>query len=69
MLMKQKHTYPIPPGAKIVEQDGVMSVIATADGQVESTVSLRESVTASPAVLGARIYLRTTDHLVCIGKD
>lgn len=46
-----------------------MSVVSTIDGQRQSNVKLPEKVTASPAVLGGRIYLRTTGHLMCIGKN
>ncbi len=52
----------------LVNTDGELWVVATGDGRVLAQVKLGEKVTATPAILGGRIYIRTEEHLLCIGK-
>jgi outer membrane protein assembly factor BamB len=50
--------------------DGVTTVMkADRDPQVVQTNQLGEFVYASPAISEGKIYLRSTDHLFCIGND
>ena len=52
----------------VINKAGEMFVISTTDGEEKSRVELPEGVSASPAILGGRIYVRTSGHLLCIGK-
>jgi outer membrane protein assembly factor BamB len=52
----------------VINKVGEMFVISTTDGEEKSRVELPEGVSASPAILGGRIYVRTSGHLLCIGK-
>jgi hypothetical protein len=37
--------------------------------KVVATNTLEEGVLATPAVCGGRLFLRTSGHLYCIGRD
>ncbi len=49
-------------------EDGVVTVLAIADGKILSTNPLGDFVVATPVFVNGRILLRTSEHLYCIGQ-
>ena len=62
---------PIEAGGKLLmtNEDGLTFVLAASpESNILAKNDLGEPVLATPAVLGGRIYFRTLNHLICIGR-
>jgi outer membrane protein assembly factor BamB len=59
---------PILAGGKLllIDEEGIIHILRAADGTVLQALPLGEKVTASPALLGRRLYVRTAKHLLCM---
>ncbi len=54
----------------LISERGKLSVIsAERDWKVLSTASFDEDAYATPAIVRGRIFLRTTGHLYCFGRN
>ena len=54
----------------VVSRDGLLQSFAAADAfELLGSYDLGESVHATPAIAGGRMYVRTFDHLVCLGAE
>jgi outer membrane protein assembly factor BamB len=53
----------------LVSEEGVTHVLQTGDRlEVLAENELRETILATPAVVGGRIYFRSTTGLLCVGR-
>lgn len=52
-----------------IDDEGVLYVVRAEDGEILSVAELDERVSASPAVAGDCLYLRTRESLLCIGPE
>jgi hypothetical protein len=62
---------PIGVDGKIVlaADSGIISILSASDSfEVLATVNMEESISASPAVVDNRLYLRTASHLWSFGE-
>lgn len=50
-----------------INKDGMLYVVST-EGKKLQELDLAKSVTASPALVDGRLYVRTDGHLMCLGK-
>ena len=63
---------PVIAGDKLyaISHEGKVAVVQTgADWQVLRNNTMNEAVTATPAFVDGRIFLRTHEHLYCFAKE
>ncbi len=53
----------------LIDSDGLARIISTADGAVVASANLGEAVTASPAICGTRVYIRSARRLLCLDSS
>lgn len=70
LLADQHRSTPVIAGDRIyiAGRDGTLTILGTgAEPEVLGTLELKETTTASPAIAGGRLYIRTFEHLWCFG--
>ena len=50
-----------------INSNGVVYVVST-DGKLLAKSELNEEITATPAIVDGRIYIRSAKNLLCIGR-
>ncbi len=71
LLADQHRSTPVIAGNRIfiTGRDGTLTILGTgADPEVIASLELKETTTASPAIAGGRLFIRTFNHLWCLGS-